>query len=208
MKNRNSAIFFYGYVVLISCFIASFSYGLFYTVAVFFKPLQEEFGWSATLIASSQSIHLIGFVASSFFVGWSTDRIGPRMTMVWSGTLIGVGFICCSFINSIWHLYIFYGLASLGAGVIWTLPLTTIQRWFIKGRGLTLGIVSSGIGFGTLFFVPVANSFITNYGWRKSYIVLGILTWFILMAGAFFIRKNPEEIGSKPYGFEVIKKDF
>ena len=197
--------FYYGYVVLVSCVIASFSYGIFYTVAVFFKPLQEEFGWSATLVASVHSVHLLVFVASSFLVGWSTDRIGPRLTMGWGGTLIGIGFVCCNFINSIWHLYIFYSVASLGAGIIWSLPLTTIQRWFIKGRGLTLGIVASGVGFGTLFFAPAANHFIINYGWRKSYIILGMSTWVILMAAAFFIRKNPEDVGAKPYGFEAIR---
>ena len=193
---------YYGYIVLLTCFLSAFSYGIFYSLGVFFKPLQEEFRWSATLISSVQSLHLIIFTASSFIVGWSTDKIGPRWTLGWGGTLIGVGFFCCSFMNEIFHFYIFYGIASLGAAIIWILPTTTIQRWFIKGRGLTLGMVSAGVGFGTLVYAPVVSYLIEFFGWRKAYVICGMATWFILMISAFFIRKSPEAVGLKAYGSE------
>ena len=204
MKKSKSNLY-YGCIVLIACFLSCFSYGLFYSLGVFFKPLQEEFRWSATLISSVQSLHLLVFFCSSFIIGWSTDKIGPRWTLGWGGTLLGVGFFCCSFMNEIWHFYIFYTIASFGAGIIWVLPTTTIQRWFIKGRGLTLGIVAAGVGFGTLIYAPAVSYLIESYGWRKSYIICGITTWLILMVAAFFIRKSPEVMGLKPYGWESIQ---
>ena len=195
MTNNNpKAGIFYGYIVLGSCFITSFSYGLFYTLGVFFKPLEAEFGWNATLISSVQSLHFFIFVVSTFLVGWSTDTFGPRFTVGWGGTLIGIGFLCCSFTRTICQFYVFYGIASLGAGIIWSLPTATIQRWFVRGRGITLGIVASGIGCGTLCLAPIANHLIENYGWRTSYVTCGIGIWVMLMTSAFFMRGRPEDI--------------
>jgi hypothetical protein len=66
--------FFYGWVVVGACFVCCATYGTFYTFGIFFKPLQESFGWSHTLTSSVQSLHILVYVISSFFIGWATDR--------------------------------------------------------------------------------------------------------------------------------------
>jgi len=195
---------FYGWVVVVVCFLCAFSYGLFYTIGVFFKPLQTEFGWSYTLTSSIHSLHITAFILSTVLVGWSTDKFGPRLTILWGGTLIALGMGLCSQVNTIGQFFLFYGLASLGAGIELSLPTATVQRWFIKRRGLALGITLAGVGAGTVVYAPISNYLILAQGWRMSYVIMAIATWGILMIAATLIRKSPEEKGLKPYGADEV----
>jgi len=204
VSKANKHGFFYGWVVVGCCFLATFNFGIFYIFGVFFKPLQADFGWSATLTSSIPAFFLGVASFSLVLVGWATDRFGPRPTLVCGGTLLGIGISLCSQVSQLWHFYLFYGIAALGVGVLWTLPMATVQRWFVKGRGLTLGIVVAGVGAGAVFYALTANSLILTYGWRSTYIILGIGVWVLLMVAAGLIAASPEKKGLKPYGMEEV----
>lgn len=200
MRKANKPRFYYGWVVLGCCFLATFSYGIFYTLGVFFKPLQAEFGWSATLISSIQSLHIAIGIVSSLLIGWATDKFGPRLILGCAGALIGVGISLCSQVSELWHFYLFYGIASLGQAALWTLPMSIVQKWFIKEKGLTLGIAAAGIGAGVMAYAPIAHSLILALGWRSAYPLIGIGTWVLLMVAAALIAQSPENKGLKPLG--------
>jgi len=163
----------------------------------FFKPLQEEFGWSYTVTSSVQSVHLLIYIISSFFVGWMVDRYGPRLPLIICALFLCVGFLLCSRITNINDLYLSYSLASAGAGIVWSLPLSIVQRWFTKKRGLALGLTVSGIGIGTFVWALLVNYFIYHYGWRNSYVLMGVITGIVLVVSSFLIRV-PEENQSSP----------
>jgi OFA family oxalate/formate antiporter-like MFS transporter len=190
--------FFYGWVVVGACFVCCATYGTFYTFGIFFKPLQESFGWSHTLTSSVQSLHILVYVISSFFIGWATDRYSPRFPLLAGAFCLGLGYILCSRIQSIAQLYMFYSIASVGAGIVWSLPLSTVQRWFIQKRGLALGITLSGIGVGTFFWTPLVTHFIYSAGWRTAYAMMGVVTCAVLFLAAFFIS-TPEQKNQAPY---------
>jgi MFS transporter, OFA family, oxalate/formate antiporter len=194
--------FFYGWVIVATCFVAATSYGLFYTFGVFFKSLQAEFGWGRALTGSVHSVHLLIYALSTYSFGRLTDRIGPRRALSLGAVFIGVGLCLCSQIQNIWHLYLFYIIASLGSGVTVSLPNATVQKWFIKKRGLALGLVTAGVGAGTLLLAPLSNSLITFLGWRMAYVIIGLLFWGLLTANALFMEENPEKKGLKPYGWQ------
>jgi MFS family permease len=207
VSEANKHDFFYGWVVVISCFLATFCYGFFYVFGVFFKPLQAEFGWSATLTSSIQSFHVAITILSTFLIGWATDRFDPRVILACSGTLTGVGISLCSQVSDLWHFYLFYGIASLGVGALWTLPVVVVQRWFVRGRGLVLGVVAAGVGVGAVVYAPMASSLILTYGWRLTYIILGVGTGVFLMVAAGLTAASPDKKGLKPYGMEELEAD-
>lgn len=194
--------FFYGWVIVATCFVAAASYGLFYTFGVFFKSLQAEFGWGRALTGSVHSVHLLIYAISTYYFGRLTDRIGPRRALSLGAVFIGVGLCLCSQIQNIWQLYLFYIIASLGSGVTVSLPNATVQKWFIKKRGLALGLVTAGVGAGTLLLAPLSNSLITLFGWRPAYVIIGLLFWGLLTLNALFMEENPGKKGLKPYGWE------
>jgi len=81
----------------------------------------------------------------------------------------------------------------VGLGVSFAPTMATTSRWFIKRRGLALGIVTSGIGIGTLVMSPVITYFISVYGWRTAYLIVGFIAWTILIPAAFMLKSGPVE---------------
>jgi len=65
---------------------------------------------------------------------------------------------------------------------------------------MVTGIVASGIGLGTVIMPPVARWLISAYGWRFSYIVMGIVALIVTMVIAQFLKRDPSEMGLVPYG--------
>jgi len=197
LKNRG---FFYGWVVLGSCVGVGFSYGVFAAFGVFFKYLQNEFGWNRTITSSVQSAHIALLALSTLYIGWLTDRYGPRRALLLGAAFILTGFLLLSQARSLWQVYIFYVLASLGSGVIWALPTATVQRWFLRHRGLTLGITTGGTGLGMFLYPLAAAHLIPALGWRASYAVLGGGTGLLLLLASTFLVASPQEMGLRPYG--------
>jgi hypothetical protein len=107
MNAAEKPTFFYGWVIVATCFVAATSYGLFYTFGVFFKSLQTEFGWGRALTGSVHSLHLVIYALSTYFFGRLTDRHGPRRALSLGALFIGTGLSLCSQISSTWHLYFF-----------------------------------------------------------------------------------------------------
>jgi len=189
---------FYGWVIAGACFAATLTLGeAMWTFGVFFKPLQREFGWSRAVVSSGYTAFLIGFGVSAVATGRLADRYSPRPILFISAILAGLGVSLCSQVQSINQLRIFLLVGGLGGGATWSVPATTVQRWF-HGRpraGLALGIVIAGVGIGGLIFAPLVNYLIISYGWRTAYVLVGLLFFVVMTASSLVIKQNPDKIG-------------
>lgn len=190
--------FFYGWVIVAACFVAAGSYGLFSSFGVLFKSLQAEFGWSATLVSSIHSVHMLAFAVSCILMGRLTDRYGPRIILLVSAFSLGLGFCLLSIAAHLWHFYLFYVIASLGVGHLFVLGPAMVQRWFISRRGLALGIVAAGVGFGTLLIPPLVNYLNLAYGWRTTYLCIGLGTWLLISICSLPLVHSPQMLGLSP----------
>ena len=68
------------------------------------------------------------------------------------------------------------------------------------------GIAVSGLGLGTLIMPPIANWLISSYGWRHSYVVVGIATLALVILAAQVLRYDPRQVGQLPYGESEIEE--
>ena len=79
-----------------------------------------------------------------------------------------------------------------------------LPNWFIKRRGLAIGVAMAGIGVGIQVLVPFTQYIISRFGWRSAYCFLAaIMMGVVLPLNAVFQRKNPEEFGELPDGKKV-----
>ena len=99
-----------------------------------------------------------------------------------------------------WQLYLFYGVVSIGMSAALVPLMSTIARWFVKMRALMTGIVLASTGIALMVLLPVASQLISSYGWRISYIIIGILALVVIVSAAQFLRRDPGQIGQLPYG--------
>jgi len=200
-KNRTSR-FFYGYVIVLAAFlIMAVMWGAFNSFGIFFEPILIEFGWTRAATSGAFSLCLViaGFFA--IVAGRLNDRFGPRIVMTVSGLFLGSGYLLMSQISAIWQLYLFYGvIVGIGSGGSFVPLASTISRWFVKGRGLMTGITASGIGMGIMIMPPIASWLISSYGWRISYIIMGIIVLTLIILATQFLRRDPSQMGQLPYG--------
>ena len=164
-----------------------------WTFGIFFKPLENEFGWSRAVVSSAYTVYLIGYAVSAIVSGRLADRYSPRPILFVSALLAGIGASLCSQVQSINQLRIFLFIAGVGAGATFSVPTSVVQRWFYRRRnaGLALGIVVAGVGIGGLAFAPLINYLILSYGWRNTYLIAGILYFLTIAVSSLVIKPSP-----------------
>lgn len=199
---QTKSSFYYGYVVVsASALILVVMHGISSSFGIFFNPLQEEFGWNRATISGATSISFFVLGLFSIITGRLTDRFGPKVTLALSAIIMAAGYLLMSTLHTVWQLYLFYGLIiSMGnsGGDMALLP--TVARWFVKRRSLMSSIVKAGTGTG-MFVMPLLSAWlIVSFNWRTAYLVLAILAFVVILGLSRFIKRDPIEMGLKPYG--------
>ena len=193
---------FYGWIMVASSLaITSILFGVQQSFGIFFKSLESEFELSRALTSSVFSAFMLLSAVFGIIGGWALDRYGPRLVFFIMGLLTGLGLVVTGQATSLWQLFLSYSLLiAAGTGATMTVAVATISAWFKKKRGLALGIVTSGSGMGAIFLAPLTAYLIASTDWRTAYLVLGLISWAVVLALSFTLRKNPGEIGSLPDG--------
>ena len=205
-EKAKSPKLFYGWFVVGACFGVILIQGAaMWTFGVFLKPLANEFGWSRALVSSGYTAFLIGYVVSVVTSGSLADRYSPRPILLVSALLAGLGFFLCSKVYTITQIRTFLFIGGLGVGSTWSVPTSTVQRWFFgrQRAGLALGIVVSGVGVGVLIFAPLINLLILNYGWRDAYLVIGVLFFAIIATSSCVVKPSPVQTKTASHGPET-----
>ncbi len=163
------------YLVVVGAFtVMTLAWGIYYSFGIFLIPLLEEFGWSRANTAGAFAVAIFIEGLGGIYAGRIADRVGIRQVVFGCGILIAVACIGMSVIQTLWQLYLCYGL-FLGLGLSCTYaPLaSTITRLYSTKRGLMMGIVIAGLGVGSLIITPFADYFLRIIGWRFSFGILG-----------------------------------
>jgi MFS family permease len=204
--NANAAIavprVFYGWFVVAGTFAVTFvGFGCAYSFSAFLLSLQNEFA------ASRGSISLVFSLAGFFYFGLGVisgplaDRWGSRRLAVIGMIITGIGLGLASVAQSLGQIYAAYGIGvGLGVGCAYVPAVGAVQRWFVRRRGFASGLAVSGIGVGTLVVPPLASWLIETFGWRATYLALGIFAVIVGAGLALLIEDDPRGRGLRPDG--------
>ncbi len=177
--------------------------GLRSVFGVFIKPLEAEFHWDRASLSGAAALSLFLLGAVGPFVGRLADRWGPRRVVALSLLVLGVGTMASAFVGKLWHVYLASGmLMAVGAGGVGMATAATVAaRWFETHRGLVIGLLGGAISAGQLIVVPLAMGLTLSFGWRQSYLWLGLgLLVLILPFAIWLVRNDPRDKGLAPYG--------
>ncbi|MEE8414393.1 MAG: MFS transporter, partial [Dehalococcoidales bacterium] len=195
---------YYGwFMVIIAFFILAVNALAIFGFGVFLKPLTEQFGWERGALSGAFSVGALFTGILSLVTGRLSDRYGPRIFITLAGLLLGTGFILMSQISSLWQVYLVWGLLiGGGIGCCATPTISTIPRWFSKRRGITLAITVAGFNFGAVIGPLLIQWLITTFNWQTAFLVTGFIPLLVTIPLAQFMKRNPQQIGLKPYGEE------
>ena len=209
VNGTNPYGFFYGHLmVLAGFFILVYMFGALYSFGVFLKPMLNELGGTRASISGAYSLCFFLSGALSMATGGLTDRFGPRVVMSWAGLLIATGYLLLSRANTILELYVYYGLfvgAGMSGGMVPV--LSTIAKWYEKRKGLMTGFAVAGVGAGTLIVPPICNALIYTYGWRNSFLFMGMAAFVAIIGPAQLFVRDPRLKGLLPFGADRAMMD-
>lgn len=192
------------YVVLGSFLILAINYGARYSFGVFVKPMAVEYNWSRSVISAGMSIMVLAYGIGGIFAGRLADRIAPRWIITAGAILMATGLFLTALIHEPWHFYVTYGVCGgFGAACLGVVVCnSSVGKWFVRKRGLAIGIASIGVGAGTMATVPLAGYVVKVYGWQAGFACIGV---FVLIIGVglsqwLMGRTKPEDYGLRPDG--------
>jgi MFS transporter, OFA family, oxalate/formate antiporter len=193
---------FYGWWIVLCGFLLLFLYAGagFYSFSIFIHPLETDFGWSRSQISLAMTIYLVVNGIMAPFIGYMTERFGPRRIMTLFVIGFGVSFILVSLTQTLWHFYLAYTLIAFTSAGVGFVPVSAIlARWFTRRRGTALGLSMVGISVGGLVMSPFIEYMNTSYSWRTAFVFMGILVWVVgLPVTLFFIKGSPRDMGLLP----------
>ena len=170
--------------------------------SLLFPPILGEFGWDRGVVAGAFSF---GFLVSAFispFVGRLLDLHGPRIVIEVGAVLLALGMALATISREPWQLYLTLGVLVGGGGNFlgYGVQSQFIPNWFVRRRGLAIGIAFSGVGVGSIVLLPWLQLLIARDGWRTACWTLAIMVIVLLMPLNLLLRQRPEDIGLRPDG--------
>lgn len=171
---------------------------------VLMVPLQQEFGWSTTVLSAAVSINLVLFGLTAPFAAALMERFGVRAVTAVALGLIGAGSALTVLVNQSWQILLTWGLLiGLGTGSMALVFAATIANtWFTKSRGLVIGILTAGSAAGQLVFLPFIAVLAQDPGWRQASLLIAAGALAVVPLVLKFLKNSPADVGALPYGAE------
>jgi len=169
---------------------------------VLMVPLQNEFGWSTTVLSAAVSINLVLFGLTAPFAAALMERFGIRAVTAVALVLIGAGSALTVLVTQSWQILLTWGLLiGLGTGSMALVFAATIANtWFAKSRGLVIGILTAGSAAGQLVFLPFIAALAQDPGWRQASLLIGAGALAVVPLVLMFLKNSPADVGVLPYG--------
>ena len=200
----------YSWIVLAVSFLAIIVAGIIRSSSgVFIEPFEQEFGWGRPSISFAFAMSLFLYGLSGPFMAAFVERFGLRKVMLYSMALLVIGLSLTFVMKTEWQLMLIWGvMIGVGSGLFLTvLSAQVANRWFVKRRGLAVGILMAATATGQLVLLPVLAWLVSEYSWRTAILLifsLGILMFILLF---IFMRNYPRDVGIPPLGEEEIARE-
>lgn len=187
MKVRNR--WFYAAVGVVVLLFA----GMVYAWSVLSGPIGQEFAdWSKAQLSMTFTIVMIMFCIGCMAGGFLAAKIGAKVYVWVSAAMFLAGFTLSGRIQTMAGLYVSFGvICGLASGLAYSAVMGTIGKWFPDKQGLISGVLLMGFGISSFLIGKIYQLFTpeTVGAWRRSFLVLGIVTAAVLAVCGFFMEK-------------------
>jgi MFS family permease len=194
---------FYGWIIVAAAFITmGIGVNARTAFSLLFPPILDEYRWDRGAVAG---IFSFGFFISALvipFVGRVIDRRGPMIVVETGVAVMVLGLLLATIAREPWQFYATLGiLVATGANLLgYGVQSLILPNWFVRRRGLAIGIAFSGVGVGSIVLLPWLQVLIARDGWRFACLALALIAAVILFPLNLLLRKRPQDIGLNPDG--------
>lgn len=169
-------------------------------------PLHEDAGWSIVTMSAAVSVNLVLYGLTAPFAAALMERFGLRRVVAAGLLLIAAGAGLSVLATAAWQLVFTWGvLIGLGTGSMALVFAATIANaWFVKRRGLVMGILTAGGAAGQLVFLPLVAYLAETISWVVASLVITAAALVAIPLAVALLRDRPADLGLAPYGGDRV----
>ena len=222
---------FYGWwlTAVAGLVMALTSVPVFHANAVWVVAIQSTFPeWSRFQLSLALTMTRVEGGLFGVLEGYLADRFGARRMVMIGLLALSGAFVFFAFTQNFWWFLAAFILLSMGQGLGGWVPLMTLMNhWFVRRRGMAMGVVMVGMGIGAMTIVPAIAWAIDpesirlgwmpslpwdltlpegRLGWRNTGLLVAIIVFVCALILPRFIFSRPEELGLNPDGDEEVAR--
>jgi OFA family oxalate/formate antiporter-like MFS transporter len=168
--------------------------GVLYAWSILKTPFKADYNWSDSVLALNFTLTMCFFCLGAFFGSLICKKIGPKVTLILAGILVGIGFSSTGLLSAETPslLYLTYAvLAGSGIGISYNVVVSTVNAWFPDKKGFCSGCLMMGFGVSTLLLGNLISKFfeMPSIGMSKAYIILGVVIGIVLVFAGLILRR-------------------
>jgi sugar phosphate permease len=166
------------------------------------EPLEADFGWSRATTSGAVSLNLVVYGLTAPFAAALMERFGIRRVVPVSLLLVALGSGLTLVMTQPWQLWLLWGFAvGIGTGSLaLVFGAIVANRWFVRHRGLVIGVFSAASSTGQLVFLPLIAHLADGPGWRWAAGLVAAFALLLVPVCWLVLRDGPADVGLRPYG--------
>ncbi len=183
----------YGWWVLAGLFLVYMATNgiLLNTLPLLYPELTQEFGWNEEQVTRPASLFLLLTALVTPILGALCDRYPARRIMLIGVVLIIVPLGFYAHITDLTELTLIYLTCAVGlAGCGMVSSMLILSRWFVRKRGLAVGIFLMASSFGGAMFPLLAGSALESGDWRKAVTLITVVGAVMMLLGLLLVRNH------------------
>jgi sugar phosphate permease len=183
------------YLALLSiCLMSFISYIDRVNISVAGPMIRKELALSATELGLIFSAFAYPYAFMQIYGGWLSDRFGPRLVLAILSALWAVATVMTGVSSGVASLVLWRVLVGVGEGSAFPAATRAFAFWMpATERGFAQGVTHSAARLGGAVTPPIVLAIALAYGWRQSFIALGLVSLAWTVAWALFFRDTPAE---------------
>lgn len=152
----------------------------------------EDFGTDRTSFGWAMSAALVGFGIGSWAGGWLGDAVGRRWSLALATVVFSLATVGASWSEGVWDMAAWRLVGGLGFGSAYANAITLAGEW-LPDRWRSVGVTTLSVGTpaGGLVVAALAPTLVEAYGWRGSFVVIGIGTFLVVFLILGLLRDSP-----------------
>ena len=175
-------------------------------LGLFFKDMENEFGWSRSLISGSIFAGTLLIIPAAPLSGRLVDLYGPRPIVVVGGTVVALCLFGLSYTDSVFSFYALLSVAfGVNAGITRVAINAVVAQWFVRYRGRAMAVMSMFLGLGFVTMPILAALVIDEWGWRAGWRALALAAFAASVpASQLLLRRQPADVGQAVDGRSTV----
>ena len=170
---------------------------VFWCMGLYTATFEDVFGAPRAQINLIETCLTVATNLLSPVAGILIDRWSIRHLMIIGMVAMGLGLLILSQAGTLFQVWVVWAsLIPLGVLLIGAMPSAAlVSRWFIRRRGLALGLTATGSSLGGFLVPPLMTWLFLEWDWRTGLQVGACICFAVIPIFFWLLRNEPADLG-------------